>query len=208
MTKKKLNINLFYGSMSFGNVYFERAIWILYYEKIGLSFFEIGIIQALINAAMLVADVPTGIFADRFGRKTAFLVGRGLIIVKYLIILSTRNFYWLAIGNFLFGTGIVFISGADQAFLYDSIKDSTDNYTKFAGAFNAISGLILAMSMAAGGFLQKESWSLVYLLTAVSQTIALFMAFFIKEDRGSDLDAVVTAGDPSPYALTYGEVLY
>lgn len=77
MTRSKPHVKMFYGSMAFGSVFFERAIWILYYEKIGLSFFEIGIIQALINAAMLVADVPAGIFADKLGRKTAFIVGRG-----------------------------------------------------------------------------------------------------------------------------------
>lgn len=51
------------------------------------------------------------------------------------------------------------------------------------------------MSMAVGGFLQKESWSLVYLLTAVSQTIGLFLAFFIKESRSVDVNVVGSAAD-------------
>lgn len=89
---------------------------------------------------------------------------------------------------------MVFISGADQAFLYDSTKDS-GTYTKLTGSLNAISTLILAMSMAVGGFLQKESWSLVYLLTAVSQTIGLFLAFFITENRSEDVNVVGSAAD-------------
>ncbi|PED90010.1 hypothetical protein COL64_24770 [Bacillus toyonensis] len=179
------NVKLFYLSSLLGNVYFDRAIWILYYQKIGISFFEIGILQALVNASMFLFDIPAGYFADKFGRKPSMLIGRILIIAKYIILLSTTNVYLLGIGSILFGAGMVFIMGADQAFLYDSIKEdsSKNNFTKFLGNFNGLMFLVLSISMACGGFLQKNSWSMVYLLTLIFQLCSLILALWLKEER-------------------------
>ncbi|TDY38868.1 MFS transporter [Alicyclobacillus sacchari] len=179
------NTVLFYISSLFGNVYLERAIWILYYQSIGLSFLEISILQALINASMFLFDVPGGIFADKFGRKASLIVGRLLIIAYYVIVLSTTNVAALGAGSILFGAGMVCISGADQAFLFDSIKteDSNDNYTKLYGIFNGLSLLTLSFSMECGGLIQKHSWFLVYFLSIVFQSCSLFFTTMLKENN-------------------------
>ncbi|AUO14632.1 MFS transporter [Priestia megaterium] len=185
------NIKLFYLSSLLGNVYFDRAIWILYFQKIGISFFAIGVLQALVNASMLVFDIPAGYFADKFGRKNSILIGRSLIVSKYIILLSTTNVYLLGLGSVLFGAGMVFIMGADQAFLYDSVEnnDTKSNFTKFLGNFNGLLFLVLAISMACGGFIQKSSWSMVYLLTTIFQVTSLILTFWLKEKKVELLNA-------------------
>ena len=55
---------------------FSEAIWMLYLTFRGMSLVQIGFIEAVFHVTSLPMEVPTGIIADRFGRKTSRLLGR------------------------------------------------------------------------------------------------------------------------------------
>src|SRR5262249_34189065 len=56
------------------------AVWVIYLqEQRGLSLSQAALIDVTFFVAAAFAEVPTGIVADRFGRKTSMTVGAALM---------------------------------------------------------------------------------------------------------------------------------
>src|SRR6266566_8491130 len=61
------------------------AIWVIYLQQQrGLSLSQAALIDVTFFVAAALAEIPTGIVADRFGRKTSMTVGATLITVGLL----------------------------------------------------------------------------------------------------------------------------
>ncbi|MGX1373007.1 MFS family permease [Priestia megaterium] len=177
------NLLKLYAIAFFGNNYFDRAIWMIYFGFLGFSVIQIAILQAILNATQFLSEIPTGLISDKYGRKASLFVGRVLIISYMLGFMIFHEFYMIAIFQILYGIGLTCLSGSDQALLYDSLKENQQerNYGKVVGRYFAITIAALAISMSIGGMLQGISWSYVYLAGVICQTIALFCTFTLKE---------------------------
>lgn len=181
----KSNSKLLFAAAFFGNLFFEQAIWILYLSSINMPLYQIGILQSLLNVTMFIAEVPSGVLADRIGRKKTLLLGHFFIAFYLITLLATTNFWIIAIGFIVYGLGLTFISGADEALLYDSMKaeNRESRFSKAIGSYNAIIVIALALAMAIGGWLQTFTWSYVFIFGIVAQFISMFLILFIKEVR-------------------------
>jgi MFS family permease len=83
------------------NLRFFDAFFILFLIQKGLSFTQIGMLYAVREITINVFEIPSGIIADIFGRKTA-LAGSFLIyIVSFIVFYSSANF-WLFFSAFVF----------------------------------------------------------------------------------------------------------
>src|SRR5215212_10324700 len=74
---------------------------------------------------MVVFEVPTGVVADTWGRRTSYLLGSATLLVSTLLYLwmwHTRAPLWgWAIASVLLGLGFTFFSGATEAWLVDAL---------------------------------------------------------------------------------------
>lgn len=177
------NILFIYLSGFFGNGFFERAIFILYLLDQGYTLLQIGFLQSLVNLAMFVFEIPTGIFADRFGRKNSLIFGRVLIMVYFVGMVFADHFSIVAAAFIALGIGVTFLSGTEEALLFDSAKKDgkEKDFTRIAGRYGAIITLILAIAMALGGYLKEISWSTVFIVSIAFQVVATILTLFIKE---------------------------
>lgn len=69
------------------NLWFLGAVW-LYFYRLYISDAQVGILDSVAFAIGLIAEVPSGVLADRFGRDKMvklgqFLAGSGLIVQAY-----------------------------------------------------------------------------------------------------------------------------
>ncbi len=105
----------------------------------GLSQAEYGLLQGLYYLVVVAAEVPTGVLADRFGRKTILAVGAAINGVGCWVFALSYDFPTFALGELLFGLGTAFVSGADSALLYDSLaaERREAEYPRAAGAAEA-----------------------------------------------------------------------
>jgi MFS family permease len=71
--KKPNKQELVYFLVKFFNQYYLMGIWVLFYLKF-TDYKGIGIIEAVQIIVMFLSEIPTGIFADRFGRKKSELL--------------------------------------------------------------------------------------------------------------------------------------
>jgi MFS family permease len=115
------------------------------------SLFLIGFVAL----AKSVSEVPTGIFADKISRKFSITLGYIVLLASWLGIVFASNFWviiFLTLGR---GIGAGFISGADIALIYDSLKEigESDRFKSVYSLSQSIELLFFGITVLAGGFL-------------------------------------------------------
>lgn len=67
----------------------------LVYLSKGLSFFEIGLLNSIGSVLISTLEVPSGVLADKFGRKKNLLLGNFLNILFVVVLYFSTNFFSL-----------------------------------------------------------------------------------------------------------------
>lgn len=119
--------------------------------SLGLSKFHANIVNTVGISAFMLFQLPTGAFADHFGRRTALLVGVILEALAYGGILFSHTFWSITLLIGLSGTGSAFISGSAEAWLVDRLKAERAD-SEIPGIFGT-SAQIGSVSTIAGGLL-------------------------------------------------------
>src|SRR5918998_4069864 len=91
----------------------------------GLNNVEAFAVNAFFPAGMVIFEVPTGVIADTWGRRTSYLLGAATLLVSTLLYLAMWRAHaplwgW-AIASILIGLGFTFFSGATEAWLVDAL---------------------------------------------------------------------------------------
>ena len=102
-------------------VYFAPAFWILFFNQT-LSLTKISILFSIMSISALVFEVPTGAFADIFGRKASTLFSYIMLGILLPTFIFVNNFYLLALLFVLWGFFGTFYSGAREAWTVDNLK--------------------------------------------------------------------------------------
>lgn len=96
--------------------------YIIYFVALGFSFWQIALISSLRSIIGLLFEIPTGMIADIYGKKTSVILGYSLSGLSLLLVPLTDNFLWIAVifcFNAFFET---FFTGADNAWMSDRIE--------------------------------------------------------------------------------------
>ena len=136
-------------------------LYALLFDDVGLSGAQISALFAVWSAVAVLAEVPSGALADRFGRRTA-LVAAGLVqAAGYVLWLHWPTFAGFAAGFAVWALGGALVSGAFEALLYDGLAEvgATAQYARLLGWAHAgelLAGVPAAVAAtalyAAGGF--------------------------------------------------------
>lgn len=108
---------------------------------------QYGVLQAIYYLVVVATEVPSGILADRLGRKTALILGALMNAAGAFTFALAGSFFEFAAGEVLFGLGTALISGADSALLYDSLAahHREAEYPRAEGAAQTIWLLVTAL---------------------------------------------------------------
>lgn len=119
----KSNLWKIYLFTFFFNLHFIGGVLIPFFTDWGgLSFFQIMILQSWFMLWIFLLELPTGTIADYFGRKQSLILAAGFGIIAVIVYTSTPNFYIFLIAEVLFALSVSLLSGADHAFVYDTLK--------------------------------------------------------------------------------------
>ena len=142
-----LKIFVLYGLA--GLAFFYGPVLIFYLQHNGMSFLQIGIITSSMLISTLLFEVPTGAFADLYGRKKSINTGLFLFILGALIIVLSKDIIGFILSSVFFGIGQAFLSGAWDALLYDSMKlcNLEKNYLKTTSMQHATFLVFFTVSM-------------------------------------------------------------
>lgn len=148
--------------------------------------FQIQLLQSWFSLWVFALEVPTGALADKLGRKHSIAVGSLIVGIAVLLYGTFPNFYAFLIAEALFALGYAFTSGADQALLYDTLKEEgrEDESKKVLGRANAIHLLGMSSAAVIGSVLaEKFGLNAPTYLTAIPMLLAGLVGWSIKEPK-------------------------
>lgn len=162
-----------------------EAIWVIYLiEDRGLTLGQVLLLEAVVFGAIVVAEVPTGVVADRYTRRLSLLLG-SLVSAVAFVVFGLASSIELLMGSYvLFAVGGALMSGADEAFLYDSLRavGRSEEFAGIFGRFNARMTVGIAVFTVVGGLMviwTPLSWPIV--LSGVLSLVAAGLALLLVE---------------------------
>ncbi|HIG94709.1 MAG: Major facilitator superfamily MFS_1 [archaeon GW2011_AR13] len=189
MTNKDLskNIKKFYWFSFFSDLIFWAPIIVLFWQENGLSLTEIMFLQSFFAISVVLFEIPTGVTADKVGRKQSLILGSIFLILGFSIYALSINFLQFLVAEFIFAIGVSFISGADSAFIYDTLKQikKENDFKKVRGNEKSLNYFAVALASIIGGFIAVYSLRLTWWLSVVSMIIMFFIALKFIEPKHS-----------------------
>lgn len=162
-------------------------IWVIYLqEDRGLSLTQITLLDAPFFLLIVLAEIPTGAIADRFGRRTSLMLGSGMFALAVAIFGVAENYGVILLAYTAWGLGLTFQSGADSAILYDSMKRAgrEDEFQKVNSRLWALTSLAVLLAILIGApIAAATSYSVPILMSAVIAMCAIPVAFLMHEPR-------------------------
>lgn len=160
-----------------------QSIWMLYLAYRGMSLIQIGIIESIFHITSMTMELPTGIIADRFGRKKSRLLSSVMGFMSACILLTAHDFWLLAFGFAISAIGYNLESGAGDALLYDSLiqGEAEERYYKIRGIQEACFQSARGLGMVIGGMVAQYSYELAYAITAGMHIVSFLVATRFEE---------------------------
>ncbi len=181
---KKLAIVTF-----FSNLYFYNHIGTLYQQTRGLSLLQVNSIWAIIVGTIFLAEVPTGVIADKIGRKWSIVTALFLQTLGEVFYLFAKDYFTFIFIAILAGIGYAFLSGANEALVYDSLPegDRDTEMKKSMGLIGSSYHLAFFVAPLIGGLIVSQliltKFLTVIFLTACSVGIAFLISFSLQEPQ-------------------------
>lgn len=191
-------------------LFFMPGFMVVYFAGIGLSAFQMGILIALWPLSSLLLEIPTGAFADLYGRKASVLLGYSLEAIVMISLFFFKEFNLMIFSFILLGFASTFSSGSKDAWIVDMINKKNKKlvhtfFTKMQLFINL--GLILSGIL--GAFLVgKYGLSIIWIATFVSFIISiLLLLFFTREGyivkKNSIVQSINKLKDQTKKSLNY-----
>jgi MFS family permease len=157
----------------------------------GLNNAEAFTANAFFTAGMVIFEVPTGVLADIWGRRTSYLLGAATLLVTTLLYLAMWEIHaplwgW-AIASILIGLGFTFFSGATEAWLVDALTAGgfKEGLESVLARGQVVDGAAMLAGSVAGGLVaQMTNLGVPYIIRSVLLGFTLVAAFLLMRDLG------------------------
>lgn len=162
--------------------YIANGTTVLFARQLGLSFSQVFNLGAVYMLMFILFEVPSGAVADMVGRKKSVILGCLVLVLAAVASGLSQNFLHLFLSFFLWAAGFSFISGADEALLFDKLQNP-ETYAKVLGKahFFSLSGMALAGIL--GPFLFSINFRFPYLFSAIPFFLGALAILSFPEDR-------------------------
>ena len=152
----------------------------------GLTLAQVQLLQSWGMLLLLFLDVPTGALADRIGKKYVLAAGGFVAALGCAFYALTRGFAPYLAGEALISVGLALTSGADDAFLYETVHRAGESARtrQIFGRVNVLGLLAGLVAALAGGIIATQfGLSAPLLWSAVPLLGAGIVALGLGEDR-------------------------
>lgn len=180
------NIRLFKIDAFLGGIWPLSTLAIIYFEQITHSYALAMLVWSVANLTQTFGEIPTGIFSDKIGRRKTLMMSALTILICFILWALAGQFELMSllfIGAFFWGLSDAFISGTNEALMYETmneLNEKGDFSTLYAKSnFWVQFGLGLSALFAAGWTyfysLQSLAWISVFPIVGQLVTAWLFV---------------------------------
>jgi MFS transporter, DHA3 family, tetracycline resistance protein len=151
MLRKFDAYKLYLGLQFFTGLFFSMIFVVtsLYEATVaGLSGTQLVLVGTALELTVLLFEVPTGIVADAYSRRTSIIIGYFLMGIAFLVEGTFPVFSMILLTQLLWGIGYTFTSGATQAWLSDEIGEENANRAFLRGNQYDLAGALIGMLLA------------------------------------------------------------
>lgn len=175
----KLQITKFslYGLLK--NLRFFEPFMLIYFLDQSLNLFHIGILFSIREIIIYIFEIPSGVIADRYGKKTELVFCFIFYITSFLLFFFATGFVGFVFAMSLFALGEAFRSGTHKAMImaYMDRHELKDSKTRIYGLTRSYSliGSMIASLVSIGLVLWLPSIRYLFLVAIIPYVIDLLM---------------------------------
>lgn len=158
----------------------------LYFQESGLLIRDIFVLQVIFSVVIFVFEVPSGYFADVFGRKGSLVIGVIVGTAGFLMYYFALGFWGFATAELLLAVSAAFLSGADSAFLYDTLQQygAVEQHARYQGRILSATRISEAAASLVGGFLATiMTLKNIFFVEFLVMALAIPIVFSMKEPK-------------------------
>lgn len=185
VAKKRLerNIPLMYAIACLVWGRFFIPVLALFYIASQVSLEQFTLIMGVFALSNFLLEVPTGIIADLIGNKKTLLIGRFCYVVEVFILAFFNGFLPFLIAKIVSGVGVSFVSGANEAFTYNTLKKlgRENDHKKFSGNMFMLTNACMAVVFIIGAYLFSLNYKLPAYASLPLITLGFVLTGFLHE---------------------------
>ena len=165
------------------------SVVVLFFTANGLDMFDVFLLQSIFAVAVVVLEVPTGMVADRLGKRRSIIWAMNTQVAGW-VAYGLGDGFWPFLGaEVLLALGAALYSGAHTALLYDSLValDRRDEYRRLQGEAHSVQLVSFAFFTLIGGIVGHFSLRATVWASMLGPIVALCIALGFVEVRRVEL---------------------
>ncbi len=183
-------VTKFYISSFLKNQTYFTPVLILFLQAQSLDFSQIFWVFTIGSIFSFIVEIPTGIFADMYGRRRSIIISKFIIFASYISFGFSGSFWSFVFSQILFELGSSFRSGTETAYTFDFLeqnKKRNPSYTEVKGKQKFYARIGEALATALGGFIASQfGFNWVFFVAAAPAFLNFIMALtWTRIDEGS-----------------------
>ena len=167
----------FYGFLK--NLRFFDAFFLLYLKQKGLTYTEIGSLYALREIVINLSEVPTGIFADTFGRKKSLMLSFLAYITSFILFYLGNSYGIFILAFSLYGIADALRSGTHKGMImkYLKLRNQSEYKITYYGHTRACSQRGSALSALIAGLIvfYTGNYNQIFLISIIPYLLNLIL---------------------------------
>ncbi|MCB0327744.1 MAG: MFS transporter [Bdellovibrionales bacterium] len=183
------NLRLYpYFTVLFNTLFWTPVFFLYFNERVALA--EVFILQALYYFFVVIFEVPSGYFSDRYGRKLTLIIACIAFVISHGIFYLSHQFWTLLLAQVGLAIGFSFYSGTNHSLLYDSLTylGREEEFGLREQSANSIGLFCRSLACILGGLVAMYGLENPYGLTAITSLLALGVCFCFIEPQKDDGD--------------------
>jgi DHA3 family tetracycline resistance protein-like MFS transporter len=144
--------------------------------------FRLVILGTILEATVLIFEVPTGVLADTVSRKLSVVIGALVTGLGFIVLGLAPSFATAVFSQLMWGIGYTFISGADIAWITDEVGEERARPLYLRGS-QVWLGASLAGIVAAASLATVSLGLPIFLSGVTSLAMAVFLGLFMREEN-------------------------
>ena len=162
---------------------FSFATYIPFLVSHGMNLWQANLINSFFMATIILMEMPTGSFADKFGRHHSITISCFVISLGLFIYFLAKGFWFFVLAEVIAGLGRTFVSGALEAWLVDSLKDQGMGSLKFTifrkESYYSSAGMIIGGIV--GSFAGSYNLALPWIMGSILALLSGIYSLRLKE---------------------------
>ncbi len=183
MTKNIKILLLFHALTGFVAWYAVEKIFL---QSIGVNILQISILATSYIAVSALLNIPTGILADKLGRKSALFIASLFLAASTLLAGTANGFLQYLVAAILWGIFFTTQHGAFSAIIYDELKSNNNEkmFNKINGLSSSIKWFAIFLSSFMGAFIgNKFGLREVFYFTLIPNILCILLSLKINEPK-------------------------